>query len=68
MYSVSDVMSCIVEQRHYLVNATGTRQRELKSILNDESLSDISNLSLLGGRDIQVRIHKHIMQLVELLL
>ena len=56
VYSVSEVMSCIVEQSHYLVSATGTRQRELKSILTDESLSDISNLSLLGGRDIKVSV------------
>ena len=54
VYSVSEVMSCIVEQSHYLVSATGTRQRELKSILTDESLSD--NLSLLGGRDIKVSV------------
>ena len=60
VYSVRDVISCIVEQRGYLVNATGTRQRELKSILTDESLTDISNLSLLGGHDIKVRIHTHI--------
>ena len=59
VYSVSEVISCIVEQSHYLVSATGTRQRELKSILTGESLSDISNLSLLGGRDIKVRIHTH---------
>ena len=34
-------------------------QRELKIILTDESLSDISNLSLLGGHDIKVKIHTH---------
>ena len=54
VYSVSEVMSCIVEQSHYLVSATGTRQRELKSILTGESFSD--NLSLLGGRDIKVSV------------
>ena len=59
VYSISEVMSCIVEQSRYLVSVTGTRQRELKSILTGESLSDISNLSLLGGRDIKVRIHTH---------
>ena len=55
VYILKDVMSCIVKQRHYLINATGTRARELKSILTGESLSDISNLSLLGGRNFQVR-------------
>ena len=64
VYSVRDVMSCIKELKGYVVNSTGTRQRELKSILTDESLSDISNLSLLGGRDIKVIIHTHTHQLV----
>ena len=62
LYSIKDVTSCILEKRGYLVNATGTSQRELKKILTDESLSDINNLSLLGGRDIKV-IHFFILTL-----
>ena len=58
-YSVKDVISLILKKKDFLVNATGTRAVELKSILTDESLSDINNLSLLGGRDIKVRIHTH---------
>ncbi|XP_019849616.1 PREDICTED: uncharacterized protein LOC109580650 [Amphimedon queenslandica] len=46
-------MSAIVKREEFLVNATGTRCTELKEILPDESLSDISSLSLLGGRDIE---------------
>ena len=53
-YSVKDVISFILSKQDYIVNATGTRAVELKSILTDESLSDINNLSLLGGRDIKV--------------
>ncbi|XP_019861353.1 PREDICTED: uncharacterized protein LOC109589775 [Amphimedon queenslandica] len=46
-------MSAIVKREEFLVNATGTRRTGLKEILADESLSDINNLSLLGGRDIK---------------
>ena len=56
VYSVKAVLSAVAEQRPFLVT-TGTRRTELKDILPDESLSDISNLSLLGGRDIKVRIN-----------
>uniref|UniRef100_A0A1X7TWG8 Uncharacterized protein n=2 Tax=Amphimedon queenslandica TaxID=400682 RepID=A0A1X7TWG8_AMPQE len=52
VYSVKAVLSAVVEQRPFLVT-TGTRRTELKEILPNESLSDISNLSLLGGRDIK---------------
>ena len=62
MYSVHGVLSAIAAGRRYLVHTKG--QRELKSILTGESLSDISNLSLLGGRDIKVRIRTHTHQLV----
>ena len=58
VYSVKAVLSAAVEQRPFLVT-TGTRRTELKEILPDESLSDISKLSLLGGRDIKVRINTH---------
>ena len=58
VYSVKAVLSTAVEQRPFLVT-TGTRRTELKEILPDESLSDISKLSLLGGRDIKVRINTH---------
>ena len=60
LYSVKDVISFILSNQDYIVNATGTKAVELKSVLTDESLSDINNLSLLGGRDIKVRIHTHI--------
>ena len=56
VYSVKAVLSAVAEQRPFLVT-TGTRRTGLKEILPDESLSDISNLSLLGGRDIKVRIN-----------
>uniref|UniRef100_A0A1X7TPI6 Uncharacterized protein n=1 Tax=Amphimedon queenslandica TaxID=400682 RepID=A0A1X7TPI6_AMPQE len=53
VYSVKDILSAIVKREEFLVNATGTRCTGLKEILPDESLSDISNLSLLGGREIK---------------
>ena len=59
VYSVKDILSAIGKREEFLVNATGTRRTGLKEILPDESLSDISNLSLLGGRDIKVRINTH---------
>ena len=60
VYSVHSILSAIVEGRPFLVTTNG--HKELKSILPDESVSD--NLSLLGGRDIKVRIHTHKHQLV----
>ncbi|XP_019856237.1 PREDICTED: uncharacterized protein LOC109584802 [Amphimedon queenslandica] len=47
------MISAIVKREEFLVNATGTKGQKVKEILPDESLSDISNLSLLGGRDIK---------------
>ena len=58
VYSVKAVLSAVVKQRPFLVT-TGTRRTGLKEILPDESLLDIINLSLLGGRDIKVRINTH---------
>ena len=52
VYSVHDTLLAVIEGRSFLVTDEG--HKELKSILTDESLSDISNLSLLGGRDVKV--------------
>ena len=52
VYSVYDTLLAVIEGRPFLVTDEG--HKELKSILIDESLSDISNLSLLGRRDIKV--------------
>ena len=57
VHTVYTVLLAAVKGQRYHV--TTKIQRELKSILTDESVSDISNLSLLGGRDIKVRIHTH---------
>uniref|UniRef100_A0A1X7TQZ5 Death domain-containing protein n=1 Tax=Amphimedon queenslandica TaxID=400682 RepID=A0A1X7TQZ5_AMPQE len=51
VYEVCDILSAIKEGRPFLVSNKG--QTRLKEILPDESLSDITNLSLLGGRDIK---------------
>ncbi|XP_019863228.1 PREDICTED: uncharacterized protein LOC109592130, partial [Amphimedon queenslandica] len=51
VYSVKAVLLAIKEGRPFLVSDKG--HKELKKILSNESLSDISNLSLLGGRDIK---------------
>uniref|UniRef100_A0A1X7SEK1 Uncharacterized protein n=1 Tax=Amphimedon queenslandica TaxID=400682 RepID=A0A1X7SEK1_AMPQE len=61
VYSVKDVISCItcIKKKDFVVSTTGIKQAQLKEILADESLSDISNLSLLGGRSIKVRINTH---------
>ena len=53
VYNVRDVMSAVMEGRPFVVTDKGNK--ELSVILTDESLSDINNLSLLGGRDIKVR-------------
>ncbi|XP_019860457.1 PREDICTED: uncharacterized protein LOC109588785 [Amphimedon queenslandica] len=51
VYDVCDLLSVVREGRPFLVSDNG--HKELTEILSDESLSDISNLSLLGGRDIK---------------
>ena len=58
-YSVKDILSAIDKREEFLVKFDGTKGKKVKEILPDESLSDISNLSLLGGRDIKVRINTH---------
>ena len=57
VYGIYNVLLAIKKRKPFLVNNKG--QTQLKEILPDESLSDISNLSLLGGRDIKVRINTH---------
>ena len=59
VYSVKDILSAIDKREEFLVKSDGTKGEKVKEILPDESLSDISNLSLLGGRDIKVRINTH---------
>ena len=59
VHSVKDILSAIVKREEFLVKSDGTKGEKVKEILPDESLSDISNLSLLGGRDIKVRINTH---------
>ena len=59
VYSVKDILSAIDKREEFLVKSDGTKGEKVKEILPDESLSDISNLSLLGGHDIKVRINAH---------
>ena len=59
VYSVKDILSAIDKREEFLVKSDGTKGEKVKEILPDESLSDISNLSLLGGPDIKVRINTH---------
>ena len=54
VYTVKDVISHVGEVKPFIVSDTGIKQKEVKSILPDESLVDINKLSLLGGRDIKV--------------
>ena len=59
VYSVKDILSAIDKREEFLVKSDGTEGEKVKEILPDEILSDISNLSLLGGRDIKVKINTH---------
>ena len=54
-----------LQKQDFMVNATGTRAVELRSILTDESLSGINDLSLLGGHDIKVSVNKFVSLLVD---
>ena len=55
-YGAIKLMLEISNKQDYWVDETGTKHKKLKSILTDESLSDISNISILGGRDIKVKL------------
>ena len=55
VYSVKAILSAIDDRRTFIVSDNGIKEREVKSILPDESLEDINIISLLGGRDIKVR-------------
>ena len=52
VYSVKAILTAIDEGRPFVV--TNNEEKEVKSILPDESLVDINILSLLGGCDIKV--------------
>ena len=52
VYSVKAILSAIDKRKLFVVTDKG--EKEVKSILPDESLVDINNLSLLGGRGIKV--------------
>ena len=54
VYSVKAILAAINEGRQFLV--TDDEQIEVKSILPDESLTDSNKLSLIGGRDIEVKL------------
>ena len=62
VYSVKDILSAIDKREEFLVKSDGTKGKKVKEILPDESLLDISKLSLLGGRDIKVRINTQTVQ------
>ena len=56
VYNVKDIMSAIIKREEYLVKSNGTKGEKVKEILPYESLADITNISLLGGRDIKVTV------------
>ena len=59
VYSVKDILSAINKREEFLVKSDGTKGEKVKEILPDESLSDISNLSLLGGKVTVIRNTHH---------
>ena len=59
VYSVKDILSAIDKREEFLVKSDGTKGEKVKEILPDESLSDISNLSLLGGKVTVIRNTHH---------
>ena len=59
VYSVKDILSTINKREEFLVKSDGTKGEKVKEILPDESLSDISNLSLLGGKVTVIRNTHH---------
>ena len=58
-----DTLLAVIEGRSFHVTNEG--HKKLTSILTDESLSGINDLSLLGGRDIKVSINKFASLLVD---
>ena len=59
VYSVKDILSAIDKREEFLVKSDGTKGEKVKEILPDKSLSDISNLSLLGGKVTVIRNTHH---------
>ena len=56
VYNVKDIMSAIIKREEFLVKSNGTKGEKVKEILPFESLADLTNISLLGRRDIKVTV------------
>ena len=54
VYNVQDILFCAIKDKEFVINTKDNIQRPLRQLLPNEQLTDISQLSLLGGHDLKV--------------
>ena len=54
VYNVQDILFCAIKDKEFVINTTDNIQRQLRQLLPNEQLTDISQLSVLGGHDLKV--------------
>ena len=54
IYNVQDILFCAIKDKEFVINTNDNIQRQLIQLLPNEQLTDISQLSVLGGHDFKV--------------
>ena len=54
VYNVQDIIFCAIKDKEFVINTTDNIQRQLRQLLPNEQLTDVSQLSVLGGHDLKV--------------
>ena len=54
VYNVQDILFCAIKDKEFVINTKDNIQRQLRQLLPNEQLTDISQLSVLGGHDLKV--------------
>ena len=54
VYNVQDILFCAIKDKEFVIDTKDNIQRQLRQLLPNEQLTDISQLSVLGGHDLKV--------------
>ena len=54
VYNVQDILFCAIKDKEFVINTKDNIQRQLRQLLPNEQLTNISQLSVLGGHDLKV--------------
>ena len=54
VYNVQDILFCAIKDKEFVINTKDNIQTQLRQLLPNEQLTDISQLSVLGGHDLKV--------------